>query len=120
MVTNLLIYASALLGVGLLVQLYGAVPAWLFFSVAGGWAIYVATAVAARRGIRMAYPISLILAALTLAVSIPQPEHAALLSTGPNLASLTLIAGSVLQVMIIVSVSLYLILTRRNRLGSYQ
>lgn len=114
-VTNLLIYASALLGVGLLVQLYGLVPGWLFFSVAAGWAIYVANGVAARRGIAMAYPVSLILAVLTLAVSIPQPEHAALLMTGPGLASVTLVAGSALQVMIIVTASLYLVLDRQNR-----
>jgi len=58
----------------------------------------------------VAYPLSLILAVLTLAVSIPQPEH---YSFGLSIGSLTFIAGSVLQIGVIVSVTRYLLLRRR-------
>jgi hypothetical protein len=59
----------------------------------------------------VAYPLSLVLAALTLAVSLPQPEH---YSFGLSVASVTFIAGSVLQIGVIVSVTRYLLLRRRG------
>lgn len=104
---------SILLGVSLLVQLYPIVPSWLFYSVLTGWIAYLITGVAVARGLRTAYPVSLILAVLTLLVSLPQPEHASLVQAGLSLASLTFIAGSVLQIAVILSVSAYLFQTRR-------
>ena len=111
--TQILIYASILLGVSLLVQLYAVVPPWLFYAVFAGWIAYLITGVAVAKGLRTAYPISLILAVLTLLVSLPQPEHASLVDAGPSLASLTFIAGSALQIAVILSVSTYLFQTRR-------
>jgi hypothetical protein len=116
-ISNLLIYASVILGVALLLQLYSIVPSWLFLSVTGGWVVYLAVGIAVRRGVTVAYPISLVLAVLTLGVSLPQPEHASLLQAGFSFASLTLVAGSVLQVGVILSVSAHLILARRERVG---
>jgi hypothetical protein len=98
----------------LLVQLYPIVPSWLFYSVLAGWIAYLITAVAVARGLRMAYPVSLVLAILTLAVSLPQPEHSSLVQAGPSLASLTFIAGSVLQIAVILSVPIYLFQTRKT------
>ncbi len=108
---NWLIYASIVLGVALLVQLYSLVQSWLFYSVLVGWTAYliVGIAVAMRRSV--AYPLSLVLAALTLAVSLPSPEH---YSFGLSIASLTFIAGSILQIGVIVSVTRYLILKRKG------
>jgi hypothetical protein len=114
-IANPLIYASIVLGGVLLVQLYAIVPSWLFVSVAVGWAAYLIVGIAVRRGRAVAYQISLVLAVLTLGVSAPQPEHAGLLQSGFSLASLTLVAGSVLQVGVIFSVSAYLILARREQ-----
>jgi phosphoglycerol transferase MdoB-like AlkP superfamily enzyme len=114
-IANPLIYASIVLGVFLLVQLYAIVPWWLVVSVAAGWAAYLAVGIAVWRGRVVAYPIALVLAVLTLGVSVPQPEHASLLQSGFSLASLTLLAGSILQVGVILSISIYLILTRRER-----
>lgn len=95
----------------LLVQLYSLVQSWLFYSVLVGWTAYliVGIAVAMRRSV--AYPLSLVLAALTLAVSLPSPEH---YSFGLSIASLTFIAGSILQIGVIVSVTRYLILKRKG------
>jgi hypothetical protein len=112
-ITRFLIYASILLGAILLVELYAVVPVWLFYSVLAGWVAYLITAVAIAKDLKIAYPLSLILAILTLAVSLPQPEHHSLVEAGPSPASMTFIMGSVLQVAVIVTVSSYLVLTRR-------
>jgi hypothetical protein len=112
-ITRFLIYASILLGAILLVELYAVVPVWLFYSVLAGWVAYLITAVAIAKDLKIAYPLSLILAILTLAVSLPQPEHHSLVEAGPSPASVTFIVGSVLQVAVILTVSSYLVLTRR-------
>jgi hypothetical protein len=115
---DLLIYSSIILGVALLLQLYSLVPLWLFYSVLAGWIAYLIVAVAVAKGLRIAYPSSLVLAILTLAVSLPRPEHSSLVQAGLTLASLTFIAGSVLQIAVILTVSSYLVLTRqRSRQG---
>jgi len=109
---DLFIYASIFLGVALLVQLYAIVPLWLFYSVLAGWIAYLITAVGVAKGLKIAYPFSLVLAILTLAVSLPQPEHYSLVQAGLTSAYLTFIAGSVLQVAVILTVSSYLFMTR--------
>jgi hypothetical protein len=66
--THLFIYGSTFFGALLLVQLYPISPSWLFYSVLTGWIAYLVTAVFVARGLRIAYPVSLLLAILTLAV----------------------------------------------------
>src|SRR6266496_6565789 len=110
-----LIYASIFLGAALLIQLFAIVPVWLFYSVLAGWIAYVIVALAVAKGLKMAYPLSLVLAILTLAVSLPRSEHYSLIQAGLSLASLTFIAGSVLQVAVILTVSSYLFMTRGDR-----
>ena len=109
---NLLIYASIFLGAVLLIQLFVLVPLWLFYSVLAGWIAYLVVALAVAKGLRIAYPLSLVLAILTLAVSLPRPEHYSLIQAGLSPASLTFIAGSVLQLAVILTVSSYLFVTR--------
>ena len=107
-----LIYASIFLGAALLIQLFAIIPVWLFYSVLAGWIAYLIVALAVARGLKMAYPLSLVLAILTLAVSLPRPEHYSLVQAGLSPASLTFIAGSVLQAAVILAVSSYLFMTR--------
>src|SRR5438309_948015 len=109
-----LIYASIFLGAALLIQLFAIVPVWLFYSVLAGWIAYLIVAVAVAKSLKMAYPLSLALAILTLIVSLPQPEHYSLVQAGLSPASLTFIAGSVLQVAVILTVSSYLVMIRRD------
>jgi|ERR671923_1818446 hypothetical protein len=111
-VANWLIYLSVIAGIAILVQLYFlVVPVWLFYSVLAGWMAYLLVAVAVTLRVRLSYPASMLLAILTLAVSLPQPEH---YSFGLSLASLTFIVGSILQVGVLVSVGRYLLLERRE------
>lgn len=110
---QLFIYASVSFVAALLVQLFPLVPPWLFYSVLAGWIAYLINAIAVAKGFRIAHPVSLLVAILTLAVSLPQPEHSSLVQAGPSLASLTFITGSALQIAAILSVSTYLFQTRR-------
>ena len=112
-VTDVLIYASVALGVVLLLQLWFLVPKWLFYSVTLGWTAYLVTAIAVMRGHEGAYKVVLILAIITLFVSLPQPEHYAFVGEGINLASFTFLAGSVLQLCIIASLSVRFLKGRR-------
>jgi len=109
---NLLIYASIFLGAALLIQLFAIVPIWLFSSVLAGWIAYLIVAMAIAKGLKVAYPLSLVLAILTLAVSLPRPEHYSMAQAGLSPASLTFIVGSALQVAVILTVSSYLFMTR--------
>ena len=109
---NLLIYASIFLGAILLIQLFALVPFWLFYSVLAGWIAYLVVALAVAKGLKMGYPLSLVVAILTLAVSLPRPEHYSLIQAGLTHASLTFIGGAVLQVAVILTVSSYLFVTR--------
>jgi ABC-type enterochelin transport system permease subunit len=110
-----LIYGSVILGVALLAQLYAlTVPSWLFYSILAGWILYLAVAIGVATGRDKAYLPALVLSISTLAVSLPQPEHYSLADAGPTLASLTFIAGSILQVSVIILVTSLLILRRRQ------
>jgi hypothetical protein len=105
---NVLIYLSVALGVVLLPQLYGLVPSWLFFSVLVGWLAYLIVAVLVVKSRSFAYPLAFVLALLTLAVSLPQPQHYSYVEAGPSLASATFLVGSVLQIALIIMIPLYL------------
>src|SRR5712692_10459729 len=110
-----LIYASVILGVALLVQLYALmVPSWLFYSILAGWLLYLLVAIGVATGRDKAYPPALVLSIVTLVVSLPQPEHYSLADAGPTLGSLTFTAGSLLQVGVIILVTSFLILKRRQ------
>jgi len=105
---SLFIYLSVLLGVVLLPQLYGLVPLWLFSSVFVGWLAWVVVAALAAKGRRIAYPLALVLAILTLGVSLPQPEHYSYVEAGPSLAAATFIVGSVVEIVLVILIPIYL------------
>jgi len=110
---NLLIYLSIALGLVLLPQLYFLVPSWLFYSVLVGWLAYVAVALLAAKHHMFSYPLAFVLSILTLAVSLPQPEHQAFVYAGPSLASVTFLTGSVLQVALLVLISIFFLRQRK-------
>ena len=111
--TNWLIFASVALGVLLLAQLYLlGVPSFLFFSIFVGWFLYLVVAIAVWTGRNKAYTAALILAIVTLVVSLPQPQHLSLTEAGPTLASFTFIIGSLLQIGVIALVGYSMIIER--------
>jgi hypothetical protein len=111
---DLLIYLSVALGVILVAQIYFLVPAWLFYSVLAGWLAYLLVAFVAASGRRIAYPAAFVLAVLTLAVSLPQPEHYSFASEGMWVATLTFATGSVLQIALLIVIPLYLARQRKS------
>jgi hypothetical protein len=105
---DLLVYASAVLGLLFVYVASSAVPTWLLYSLALGEVAYALAALAVWRGYRLAYYAVMALAVLVLLVSLPQPEHYAFASNGEFGRFLIFAAGSVLQVCLLVSIPLYL------------
>ncbi len=112
-IVNVLIYLSIALGLVLLPQIYFLVPSWLFYSVFVGWFAYLLVAIAVARGREVAYPLAFVLSVLTLAVSLPQPEHYSFVGQGMWLASATFATGSVLQIALLIMLCVYF-MTKRS------
>jgi len=109
---DLLIYLSVAMGILLLLQLYALVPSWLFYSVLVGWLAYVIVAALAATGHRIAYPLAFVLSLLTLAVSLPQPEHQSFVEAGLSPASITFLVGSALQLALLILIPVYFLRKR--------
>jgi hypothetical protein len=111
-----LVNSSVVLGVLFLAVLYGIpnFPNWLFYSIMGGEVIWILCAVAIRRGIRWAPYLAVVLALITLAVSLPQPTHYTFASSGDIVAFFIFSIGSILQVALIASVVLWFVRSRRK------
>ncbi len=113
-VIDVLVYLSVALGVGLLVQVYGLVPTGVFFSILGGWFAYLIAAIFVWRGYAKVYPVILVLAVLTLLVSLPQPAHFALVNSAQILAASTFVVGSAFQICLVVLIALFLFVRRKR------
>jgi hypothetical protein len=111
-----LVYASVVLGVLFLSVLYGTpgTPAFLFPSIAAGEVVWLLCAVAISRRARWAPYMALVLALITLAVSLPQPTHYALAESGQVVAFLIFSGGSVIQFALIGAVALFVLRSRRR------
>lgn len=113
-VIDALVYLSVVLGVGLLIQVNGVLPQEVFFSIFGGWSAYLIAAIFVSRGYTKAYPAVLVLAVMTLAVSLTQPAHYAFVTNAQIFAASTFIIGSALQICLIVLIPLFLMRRRRS------
>jgi hypothetical protein len=114
-VLSILIYLSVLLGIPVLYFLYHLVPVLLFYSVLIGWIAYLITAAGLAVKRKVAILASFFLAFTTLVVSLPVPAHYTLVGKGEILPALTFLAGSVLQLAIVILVPLYLLMKHRER-----
>jgi hypothetical protein len=110
-----LVYASVVLGVLFLYVLSGTpgVPGFLFPSILVGELVWVACAVAVYRGARWAPYMAVVLAVVTLGVSLPQPEHYGFAQSGQVAAFLIFAGGSALQFALIAAVALRAYWARR-------
>ena len=111
-----LVYASVVLGVLFLYVLRGTagVPSFLFPSILVGELIWIACAVAISRGAKWAPYMAVVLAVITLAVSLPQPTHYDFAETGQVVGFLIFTGGSVLQFALIAAVALFVFRSRRG------
>ena len=110
-----LVYASVVLGVLFLYVLYGTpgIPSFLFPSILVGEVIWLVCAIAISRRVRWAPYMAVVLAVITLAVSLPQPTHYDFAETGQIVAFLIFTGGSVLQFALIALVALFLFRSRK-------
>jgi hypothetical protein len=110
-----LVYASVVLGVLFLYVLYGTpgIPGFLFPSILVGEIIWVACAVAVYRRARWAPYMAVVLAIITLGVSLPQPTHYSFAESGQIVAFLIFTGGAVLQFALIAAVGLLFYRSRR-------
>ena len=110
-----LVYASVVLGLLFLYVLYGTagIPSFLFPSIAVGEVIWIACAVAISRRVAWAPYMAVVLAVITLAVSLPQPTHYDFAETGQVVAFVIFTGGSALQFALIGAVALFVIRSRR-------
>lgn len=111
-----LVYGSVVLGVLFLYVLYGTpgIPSFLFPSILAGEVIWIVCAVAISRKARWAPYMALILALITLAISLSQPTHYTFAETGQIVAFLIFTGGSVLQVALLAAVTLHIVRARRR------
>jgi hypothetical protein len=111
-----LVYASVLLGVFFLYVLYGTpgIPAFLFPSILGGELIWIFCAVAVSRRLRWAPYLAVVLAVITLGVSLSQPTHYDFAQTGQIVAFLIFTGGAVLQFALIGAVGLFVFRSKRS------
>jgi hypothetical protein len=117
---SLLVYASVILGLLFLAVLQGTpgIPSFLFPSILAGELIWIGCAFAVSRRARWAPALAAILAVVTLAVSLPQPEHYGFASSGQVVDFSIFAGGAVLQVALLISVALYFRSRRRAGGGS--
>ncbi|HVC27363.1 MAG TPA: hypothetical protein VND40_04310 [Nitrososphaerales archaeon] len=110
-----LVYASVVLGVLFLYVLSGTpgTPSFLFPSILVGELIWIVCAVAVSRKARWAPYMAVVLAVITLAVSLPQPTHYSFAESGQVVAFLIFTGGAALQFVLIGAVALFVIRSRR-------
>ncbi len=111
-----LVYASVVLGVLFLYVLYGTpgIPGFLFPSILVGEVVWFLCAVAISRSVRWAPYMAVVLAVITLAVSLPQPTHYTFAETGQVVAFLIFTGGAVLQFVLIGAVALFVFRSRKR------
>ena len=114
-VIQVLILFSTILGVFFLWQVYPLLPSFVFDAIAFGWVLWVVDSVLTFLRPNASIYLGLLLAFLTLAATLSQPEHYALLGSGDLEAAATLIVGSSAQVAIILAVAYRLFAGRRGR-----
>ncbi len=110
-----LVYASVVLGLLFLYVLYGTpgIPSFLFPSILVGELIWIGCAVAISRKARWAPYLALVLAVITLGVSLPQPTHYTFAESGQVVAFLIFTGGAALQFVLIAAVALSVLRSRR-------
>ena len=114
---QVLIIASAILGVALLWEIRSMVPANVLEIVTVGWILFVVDSALTFLKPTPSYYFGLVLAVLALSSSLPQSAHWAFIENGVLVPSAIFIAGSAMQVLIIVLVVLFAVSSRRQRMS---
>ena len=109
-----LVILSTVLGAFFLWQVYPILPPAAFDFVAFGWALFIVDSALTFAKPRVSYYFAFVLAILALAESLSQPAHYSLLRGSDLAASATLVAGSGLQVLLLILVPYHFVAERRK------
>lgn len=110
-----LILSATVLGVGLLFEIQPLVPAAVFDTVSVGWVLFVLDSVLTFVRPVPSYYLGLVLSVLGLSSSLTESAHWAFIQEGQLVPSTIFVAGSVIQVLIVVLVSYRTLAAVRRR-----
>lgn len=96
---------SAALGAVFLYVVYGSVPSFLFEFLFVGWALFVLDSALTFVRREASFYLGAVLAVLALGSSLPQSAHYEFIESGQVVPSVIFVAGSLAQVLILISFS---------------
>jgi hypothetical protein len=112
-----LIIFSTVLGVFFLWQAYPlifpVVPS-VFYALTFGWVLFVVASVLTFLRPKVSYYLAIVLAIIALTETLTQPEHYSIVQGGNVPATITLVLGSVSQMLLIVLTGYYLLTSRKE------
>jgi hypothetical protein len=109
-----LVIFSALLGVPFLWQVNGLIPTDIFEFVAIGWVLFVIDSFLTVFRPTISYYLAFSLAILALGATLGEPAHYAFIQEGDLLPTVTLVAGSTAQVLLLILVPINFLKGRRH------
>ncbi|HME18852.1 MAG TPA: hypothetical protein VKF15_03845 [Nitrososphaerales archaeon] len=109
-----LVLFSAVLGVAFLWQVNGLLPPFVFDFLATGWVLFLVDGALTFIRPRASYAMAFVLALLALISSLPQSAHYAFIAEGAVLPSVTFVAGTLAQVLLLVLVPFHFLRAKRR------
>ena len=108
-VIQALIIASTLLGIALLFEIHSVVPPFVYEIVSIGWICFAVDSFLTFVKPTTSFCVGLVLSLLGLSASLPQSTHWEFIQEGLIVPSAIFIAGSIMEVMIVMLSAYYLI-----------
>jgi hypothetical protein len=109
-----LILFATLFGIAFLYEVYPVLPSFVFDAVALGWVLFVVDSVLTFIRPRVSYYLGAVLSVLAFGATVSQPQHYALIASGDIPATVTIVVGSAVELLIIALV-LILVFEGRKR-----
>ncbi len=108
------ILASTVFGVAFLYEVYPVLPSFVFDSVLFGWMLFVVDSALTFVRPKISFYVGMVLAIIALVVTLSSPAHWALITNGDIPATLTLLTGWTLEVLLIVLVGFFILGGRKE------
>ena len=112
-IQGLILFATAF-GVPFLYEVYPVLPSFVFDSVAAGWVLFIVDSALTFVRPRASYYLGLVLAVLAFAATVSQPQHFALIASGNLPATVTIVVGSAVELLLIALVLVYAFTERKK------
>ena len=109
-----LILFSTLFGVAFLYEVYPVLPSFVFYSVAFGWVLFVVDSGLSFVRPKASYYPAFVLSLVAFGATVSQPQHYALIASGDIPATLTIIIGLAVELLLMALVLVF-VLTERKK-----